>query len=110
MSAFSFLLLSVSTATFVGAASAAKTWSLLQPSGRWLALTLILYTLGNLIMLRLIREMGLGVAISLSAVIQLVAINFVALVIFGEKVSAVQGAGLALAIVAVALITLFPPN
>ncbi|MCR4267428.1 hypothetical protein [Nitratireductor sp. ZSWI3] len=110
MSAFSLLLLSVSTATFVGAASAAKTWVLLQPNWRWLALTLILYTLGNLIMLRLIRDVGMAVAISLSAIIQLIAINMVALVVFGEKVSAAQGAGLALAIVAVALITLFPSH
>lgn len=108
MSYSSLLLLLISTAAFIAAASAAKTWALLPPDWRWLVLTLSLYTAGNLIMLRLIRELGMAVALSLSAIIQLVAINLVALVVFGEKVSAAQQAGLVLAIAAIALITLFP--
>ena len=90
----------------VSAASAAKTWALSDNSWLWLFVTLGLYTLGNLIMLRLIRDVGMGVALSLSAVIQLVAVNLVALAFFGERVSPVQGAGLALAVIAVAMITL----
>lgn len=74
----------------------------------WLVLTLALYTVGNLIMLRLIREVGMGAALSLSAIVQLVAVNLVAFAYFGERVSAVQGAGIAMAIVAVAMITLAP--
>ena len=42
------------------------------------------------------------------AVIQLVAVNAVALAFFGERLTAIQGVGVALAIVAVALVTLGP--
>jgi multidrug transporter EmrE-like cation transporter len=101
-------LLFASTITFVGAASAAKAWALSANSIAWLVLTLVLYTLGNLIMLRLIRDVGMGVALSLSAVVQLVAVNVVALAVFGERVSAVQAGGLFLAVLAVAMITLGP--
>jgi multidrug transporter EmrE-like cation transporter len=74
----------------------------------WLVLTLVLYTLGNLIMLRLIRDVGMGVALSLSAIVQLVAVNVVAFAFFGERVSIVQATGLFMAIIAVAMITLGP--
>lgn len=89
------------------AAAAAKNWTI-SPSGWRLVLVLGLYTLGNLIMLRLIREFGMGVALSLSAVIQLVAVNLVALMWFGEKVNALQAVGIVTAIVAIALITVGP--
>jgi len=69
---------------------------------------LALYTAGNLIMLRLIREFGMGVALSLSAVIQLVAVNLVAFFWFGERVGAIEGVGIVMAVAAVALITLAP--
>ena len=108
MSPLSTALLAVSTVIFVSAASSAKAWALSANNIGWLALTLVLYTAGNLIMLRLIRDIGMGVALSLSAVVQLVAVNIVALAFFGERVSAVQAAGLLLAIVAVAMITLGP--
>jgi small multidrug resistance pump len=110
MSPYSALLLAASTIVFVSAASAAKAWALSANSWAWLALTLVLYTVGNLIMLRLIRDVGMGAALSLSAIVQLVAVNVVALAIFGERVSAVQGAGIVLAIAAVAMITLGPPK
>jgi small multidrug resistance pump len=102
MSPFAFALLATSTIIFVSAATAAKSWAISANSIFWLALTLVLYTIGNLIMLRLIREVGMGVALSLSAVVQLLAVNVVALFVFGERVSATQAAGL------VALITLTP--
>lgn len=108
MTVTSFALLASSTAIFVGAASTAKAWALSENSIAWLAATLVLYTIGNLIMLRLIRDVGMGAALSLSAVIQLIAVNVVALAFFGERVSMVQGFGLLLAIVAVAMITLGP--
>ena len=57
-------------------------------------------------MLRLIRDVGMGVALSLSAVVQLVAVNAVALLIFGERVAPIQGVGLVLAVIAVAMIML----
>jgi multidrug transporter EmrE-like cation transporter len=99
--------LGASTVIFVLAASAAKGWTI-TPSHWRLVLVLALYTLGNLIMLRLIREFGMGVALSLSAVIQLVAVNVVALLWFGERVNLLQGAGIAMAILAIMLITVGP--
>lgn len=107
MSPASAALLATAVTVFICAASTAKVYAQTPRMG-WLVLTLTLYTVGNLIMLRLIRDVGLGIAFSLSAVIQLVAINVVALVVFGERVTTAQGAGLALAVVAVALITLSP--
>lgn len=105
---FSGLLqLGFSTVIFLLAATAAKQWGLAPSLGKIL-LTLALYSLGNLIMLRLIREFGMSVSFSLSAVIQLVSVNVVALVFFGERVNALQAAGIVLAIAAVALITLGP--
>ena len=59
-------------------------------------------------MLRLIRDFGMGVALSLSAVIQLVAVNLVAFVWFGERVDTIQGIGIIVAVVAVALVTMGP--
>ena len=77
--------------------------------GLWkLLVTLALYSLGNLIMLRLVREFGMASSFSLSAVIQLVAVNVIALVFFGEKLATIQSVGVVLAIVAVVLITLGP--
>jgi len=108
MTAASFALLILSTAIFIAAASSAKNWAISDNSVVWLLLTLVLYTIGNLIVLRLIRDVGMAVALSLSAVVQLVAVNAVALFFFGERVTLIQGAGLVLAIVAVAFISLPP--
>ena len=107
MSFSGLLQLGISTVVFVLAASAAKSW-VMAPSHWRLALVLALYTLGNLIMLRLIREFGMGVALSLSAVVQLVAVNIVAFFWFGEKVHLIQGVGILAAIAAVGLITIGP--
>ena len=70
--------LGLSTLIFLFAASAAKAWTLTPTMWR-LALVLALYSLGNLVMLRLIRDFGMGVALSLSGVIQLLAVNAIAL-------------------------------
>lgn len=107
MNTVNLALLGVSTAAFLAAASAAKSWAL-RPGWFWLLLTLALYTIGNLIMLRLIRDFGMGAALSLSAVIQLVAVNLIALTVFGERLSGLQTLGIVLAIAAIALITLAP--
>lgn len=101
------LQLGASTVIFLLAATAAKSWTL-APNAWRLALVLALYSAGNLIMLRLIRDFGMGVALSLSAVIQLVAVNLVAILWFGEKITGLQGLGIAAAIVAIALITVGP--
>ncbi|HEV7417572.1 MAG TPA: hypothetical protein VGN98_15555 [Tianweitania sediminis] len=107
MSTLGALQLGVTTIIFMLAGSAAKAWTL-APSLPRLALVLVLYSLGNLIMLRLIREFGMGVALSLSGIVQLVAVNIVAFAFFGERVGTLQGAGIVLAVVAVVLITLGP--
>jgi multidrug transporter EmrE-like cation transporter len=92
-------------AAVVSAGTTAKLWA--NSDGNWLllALTLLLYTIGNLAMLPLIRSIGLGIALSLSAVAQLLAINFIAIAMFGERVSGAQAIGLALAVVSVGLLT-----
>lgn len=65
---------------------------------------LILYTLGNLMMLRLMREAGMTTAISLSAVLQLVLAAGVGLIVFHERPAPLQLAGIALGVVSVGLI------
>lgn len=107
MSLSGFLQLGASTVIFLLAATVAKGWAL-SPSLWRLLLTLALYSAGNLIMLRLVREFGMASAFSLSAVIQLVAVNVIAIAWFGEQLTMIQNAGIVLAIVAVGLITLGP--
>jgi multidrug transporter EmrE-like cation transporter len=102
-----FVQLAASTVIFLLAATVAKYWALAPSLGK-LALTLVLYSLGNLIMLRLVREFGMSSAFSLSAVIQLVAVNVIALAYFGERLGAMQSAGLVLAVVAVGMIMFGP--
>lgn len=99
--------LAASTVIFLLAAATAKTWALAPSTGK-LLLTLALYSAGNLIMLRLVREFGMSSAFSLSAVIQLVAVNVIALVWFGERLTMTQNIGIVLAIIAVGLITIGP--
>ncbi|MBZ9863219.1 hypothetical protein [Mesorhizobium sp. CA12] len=107
MSFWGLAQLGISTVIFLLAATAAKQWGM-APSLAKLLLTLALYSAGNLIMLRLVREFGMSVSFSLSAVIQLVAVNVVAIAFFGERLNALQAIGMVLAIAAVALITLGP--
>jgi glucose uptake protein GlcU len=107
MSPSNLLQLAAATVIFLLAASSAKGWAL-APSLARAALTLALYTIGNLLMMRLVRSLGMATAFSLSAVIQLVAINLVALFAFGEKLGWAQGAGVALGVLSVALISLGP--
>ncbi|WP_158813339.1 hypothetical protein [Methylocapsa sp. S129] len=107
MSLSALLQLAASTAIYVLAAGSAKSWAL-APSLAKIALTLALYSVGNLIMLRLVRTFGMSAAFSLTAVIQLVAINAVAILVFGEKLGRIEGIGVALAIVSVTLIMLGP--
>jgi glucose uptake protein GlcU len=99
--------LGISTVVFLLAASAAKAWTVAPTTGRML-LVLALYSIGNLIMLRLIRDFGMGVALSLSGVIQLLAVNVISFAVYREGVTLIQAIGLALAVVAVALITVGP--
>ena len=107
MNLAAFVQLGAATLIFIAAASSAKAWTL-SPSALKLAVTLLLYTAGNLLMLRLVRQLGMATAFSLSAVLQLLAVNLVAIFWFGEKIGWVEGAGIGLAVLAVAFITLGP--
>ena len=107
MSILGALQLGFATVIFLLAATVAKQWALAPGLGK-IVLALALYSLGNLIMLRLVRDFGMATAFSLSAVIQLVAVNLIALAYFGERLGLVQGAGVVLAVAAVAMITLGP--
>ena len=101
------LLLCLACTIFIAAASSAKAWAV-APTYPKMALTLLLYSGGNLLMLALVRQIGMATAFSLSAVFQLVAVNLVAILVFGERIGVVQGFGMVLAVAAVALITLGP--
>ena len=107
MSIWGALQLGFATVIFLLAATVAKQWALAPGLGK-IVLALALYSLGNLIMLRLVRDFGMATAFSLSAVIQLVAVNLIALAYFGERLGMVQGVGVVLAVAAVAMITLGP--
>lgn len=107
MTPIALLQLAVATLIFIGAATCAKAWAV-TPAAWSVATSLFLYAVGNLIMLRLIRQIGMATAFSLSSVLQLVAVNVVAIVWFGEKIGLVEGIGICLAILAIALITLGP--
>jgi glucose uptake protein len=100
------LVLGLAVAFFVAGASMSK---LYVSSGRLIILVvgLALYTLGNIIMVRLMRETGLGPSISVSTFSQLILINLVAFLVFGERPAPVQVLGIGIGVVAVALI-LFP--
>lgn len=107
MNLWGLLQLAVVTSIFLMAATVAKYWAIAPNVGKIL-LALALYSAGNLIMLKLVRDFGMASAFSLSAIIQLVSVNLIALLYFGERLGLVQGAGIALAVVAVAMITLGP--
>jgi drug/metabolite transporter (DMT)-like permease len=95
--------LAASTAVFVAANAVLKTYAM---QGGWAVLVgaLALFCLGNTLMVQVMRGNGLGVAIALSVVFQLVAITAMAVVVFGERPSLLQLAGMALGIVAVLMI------
>lgn len=102
-----FLLwLGAAMATFLGAATVSRSY--VDNGKLWVLLaSLALYCIGNLMMVKLMREGGLGLAISASAIAQLVLINVIAFLLFGERLSAVQTAGVALGVVSMALM-LYP--
>jgi len=103
----SFLLwLSAAMATFLGAATVSRAY--VDNGKLWvLAASLALYCIGNLMMVKLMREGGLGLAISASAIAQLVLINVIAFFLFGERLSVIQMAGVVLGVVSMALM-LYP--
>ena len=97
------MMLGLAMAVFLAAASSLRAY--VGTNTTWLLVAaLVLYSLGNLMMVPLMRAGGMAVAMSLSAVLQLVLSALVAFVIFGERPLAVQWGGIALGVVSVALI------
>lgn len=97
------LWLSASTAVFVAANAVLKIYAT-NGGLAVLAGALALFCVGNTLMVQVMRSNGLGLAISLSAIFQLVAISLMAVVVFGERPSGLQIGGMALGLVAVAMI------
>ncbi|MGB8812726.1 MAG: hypothetical protein WCC57_06040 [Paracoccaceae bacterium] len=97
------LWLAASTGVFMAANAVLKTYAV---QGGWMVLAgaLLLFCVGNTIMVQVMKANGLGLAISLSAVFQLLAISAMAVVVFGERPTGIQMVGMALGVVAVALI------
>jgi drug/metabolite transporter (DMT)-like permease len=102
MKAAFLIWLAVSSVVFVGAATASRTY-VATSNWLWVALSMSLYIVGNLIMLRLMRDGGMGIAISVSAVAQLLLANIVAYLLFSERLTPVQTAGALLGLVAMGL-------
>lgn len=100
-------LVVLAAAVFVGAAACAKFYA--QDPAWWrLGAALALYTVGNLLVIRVLREVGLGLAMSVSTVVQLIVVNLLAVVIFRERLTGPQYVGVALGVAAVVLMMLPP--
>jgi small multidrug resistance pump len=96
------LLLAAASAIFIAAASATRAY-ISSDNWLWVALSLTLYVIGNLVMIRIMREGGLGLAISISAIAQLILVNIIAFAIFNERLTNIQMAGVGLGVVAMVL-------
>jgi glucose uptake protein len=103
MGGISFLWLGAATAVFVAANGVLKTYAV---KGGWPVLVgaLLLFCVGNWLMVQVMKANGLGLAIALSAIFQLLAISLMAIVVFGERPTGLQLSGMALGCVAVAMI------
>ena len=108
MSGTVYALLALTTVIFTAAASVSRIYSL---DGRTfiVVIAMTLYVIGNLLMIPIMRAAGLGVALSVSTIAQLILANVVAFMFFHERPAPVQLAGLALGLVSMALI-LFPTS
>jgi glucose uptake protein len=99
----SFLLwLTGAMVAFLSAATASRAY-IASSNILLLILSLGLYCIGNLMMVKLMREGGLGLAISVSAVAQLVLINLIAFTVFGERPNTLQLTGVGLGVLAMVL-------
>jgi glucose uptake protein len=102
MSGTFILLLAGASAIFIFAASATRAY-ISSDNWLWVLLSLSLYVAGNLVMIRIMREGGLGLAISISAIAQLILVNVIAYLVFSERLTSIQMGGVALGIVAMML-------
>jgi small multidrug resistance pump len=103
MTGVTFFWLSTATAVFVAANAVLKLYAT-KGQLAMLAGALALFCLGNFLMVQVMKANGLGLAIALSAIFQLVAISVMAIFVFGERPTGMQLAGMALGVVAVAMI------
>lgn len=108
MSGSFILFLAGASAIFIAAASATRAY-ISSDNWLWVALSLFLYAAGNLVMIRIMREGGLGLAISISAIAQLILVNVIAFAVFNERMTNVQMGGVALGILAMVLM-MWPRN
>jgi small multidrug resistance pump len=96
-------LLGAAMAVFLAASSCLRVYA--GGSAVWvLVLALTLYCVGNLMMVPLMKANGLAVAMSVSAILQLLLATLVAVIAFGERPLTIQWAGIGLGIAAVTLI------
>jgi small multidrug resistance pump len=100
-----YALLAFTTAIFISAASASRWYSI---DGRTfiVVIAMVLYVIGNLLMIPIMRAAGMGVALSISTIAQLILANVAAFVIFHERPAPMQVAGLVLGLIGMALIML----
>jgi small multidrug resistance pump len=103
MSGVTFLWLGLATAVFVAANAVLKVYAV-KGGVPVLLGALALFCIGNFLMVQVMKANGLGLAIALSAIFQLVAISVMAILVFGERPTGLQLAGMALGCVAVAMI------
>jgi glucose uptake protein len=103
MNGMTFVWLSAATCVFVAANAVLKVYA---TKGQLSVLigALAMFCLGNWLMVQVMKANGLGLAIALSAIFQLVAISVMAIFVFGERPTGLQLAGMALGCVAVAMI------
>lgn len=95
--------LGLATGIFLLAASALR--GFVGQGQYWLLFTsLALYIVGNLVMVRIMRESGMAVSIAITSVLQLVLATTVAVLFFAERPTGLQWGGIALGVVAVAMI------
>lgn len=106
MNATFLIWLGGAMAVFLTAATASRAY-IASSNLLLLVVSLGLYCVGNLMMVKLMREGGLGLAISASAIAQLVLINVIAFLVFGERLTTLQLAGVGLGVISMALM-LFP--
>lgn len=105
MNAQTYALLAITTTIFISAASVSRIYSL---DGRTfiVVIAMTLYVIGNLLMIPIMRAAGMGVALSISTIAQLILANVVAFMFFQERPAPLQYAGMALGLVSMALIML----
>lgn len=103
MSGFTVLWLVLATSVFVTANAVLKVYAT-KGQVPVLVGALLLFCLGNVLMVQVMKANGLGLAIALSAIFQLVSISVMAIFVFGERPTSLQLSGMALGCVAVAMI------